>query len=267
MHQTEFIATKAYKRFVEFCQACKKDKYIGLCYGAAGVGKSVAATHFARWHQVWTECQYVKSSPYAHPPLKMDDFDTIIYIPDVINSPTAIRKAIEQLILDFNQMVNRSLSLKDRLSTGIGANHVKLLIIDEADRLQPKSLEEVRDIYDRQQVPVILVGMPGIEKRLIRFPQLYSRVGFSHLYQPLNEEEIGSIVQDYMRVLNIAVDVKNVSDHEAIAAFNRITQGNFRLINRLLKQTVRIMAVNLKSNMSKEVVEAARECLVIGNVY
>ena len=60
--------------------------------------------------------------------------------------------------------------------------------------------------------------------------------------------------------------MNNFADQEAIATFARITKGNFRLINRLLKQTIRIMTVNQLGSITKEIVEAARECLVIGNI-
>jgi DNA transposition AAA+ family ATPase len=230
----------------------------------------MAAHHFARWQDVTHELKLKtqKLIDYTWPPIKMDDFDTIIYVPQVSNSPNAVHSAIKDIAYDFTILVEKSIfkdkdvPWEERLK-----ERVKLLIIDEADRLQPKSLEQVRDIYDRQKLAVVLIDMPGIEKRLVRSPQLYSRIGFAHVYKPLSEEEVAFIIQNQLRSLQINMDVKDFSDQEAIAALTRITQGNFRLINRLLKQIIRIMEVNQLSSITKEVVEAARECLVIGNIY
>lgn len=54
------------------------------------------------------------------------------------------------------------------------------------------------------------------------------------------------------------------TDAEAVAAIVRITSGNFRLIQRLFTQIERILQINELRTVTKEVVEAARESMVIG---
>ncbi len=140
----------------------------------------------------------------------------------------------------------------------------ELLVVDEADRLKLAGLEQLRDIYDRSAIGLVLIGMPGLEKRMARYPQLYSRVGFVHHYRPLGGEELRFVLEHKWQRLGLRLDPTDYTDAEAIAAIARITGGNFRLVQRLFAQIERVLEINGLRTVTKEVVEAARESLVIG---
>ena len=53
-------------------------------------------------------------------------------------------------------------------------------------------------------------------------------------------------------------------DEEALATLIRIAEGKFRLLDRLLQQISRVLQVNRLDKVTREVVEAARDNLVIG---
>ena len=106
--------------------------------------------------------------------------------------------------------------------------------------------------------------MPGIEKRLSRYAQLYSRVGFLHEFRPIKNKEINFILQHYWSKLELKLKKDIFSDAELTATIARITKGNFRLIQKLFSQIKRIVTINKLSTVNKEVIEAARKCIVIG---
>lgn len=139
-----------------------------------------------------------------------------------------------------------------------------LVIIDEADRLTIKSLEHLRDLSDRHGFGLILMGMPGLEKRLARYAQLYSRIGFVHEFKPLGETEIRLLLATHAADFGISFDEAKLDAIEAQAAVIRITRGNFRLMERLFAQMRRIMILNGVEEVTGDIVQAARDCLVIG---
>jgi hypothetical protein len=100
--------------------------------------------------------------------------------------------------------------------------------------------------------PSAISRASGTEKRLSRFPELYSRVGFAHQYRALQDEELSFVLTRRWRQLGLGLDDADFTDAQAVAAIVRITSGNFRLLHRLFVQIERILKINgLNGSLTK----------------
>jgi DNA transposition AAA+ family ATPase len=263
--EAPFVVTKEYRRFAEFADAVRRERYIGLCYGPPGVGKTLSARRYARWDLVEPAVQTFKFFHIEAIPREILDTRSAVYTPKVHNSPGRLEKELAHIQDRVSWMV-QTLEHPDHDPPALSRHQgrfAELLLVDEADRLKTPTLEQLRDRHDRTGVGLILIGMPGIEKRLARYPQLYSRVGFVHHFRVLSAEEQAFVLARHWPELGLH-DPDDFTTAEALTTIIRITSGNFRLTARLVAQIKRVLDINHLSVVTKEVVDAARESLVIG---
>lgn len=263
----KFIETKEYKRFVEFCDACIKYKYIGICYGLPGVGKTLSSRYYSNWDSIQKQIAYKNAKEIgANADENILDARTIFYTAPAVRA-TKMTDEIHSIgtrmgmVRTMYKVLNRG--EEEEYSTS-SIEEIDLIIVDEIDRLKVQNLEQLRDIYDQNDIAMILIGMPGIEKRLARYPQLYSRIGFAHEFDKLSKDETHHILEFKWEELGLSIKLEDFSDYEAITSIIKITGGNFRLIQRLFTQIERILEINNLETITTEVVEAARDSLVIG---
>jgi AAA domain len=268
----EFLITKEHRRLIEFADACRRERYIGLCYGPPGVGKTLSARQYTHWHTI-TPAMMDRFGAFRDPfedhhephppgPEILAETRSVLWTPNVTVSPRQVDYDMPMLCRRFNVTVERHLSPQTDFFGDIW--HVELLIVDEADRLKTTSLEQLRDFFDRRAIGLILISMPGLEKRLTRYPRLYSRIGFAHHYRPLSTDELHFVLTHHWQELGLTFSATDFTDVEAVATVARITGGNFRLVHRLFAQIRRVLEINELQTVTREVVETARETLVVG---
>jgi AAA domain len=180
-----FVETIEHSRFVEFYDACRHFRYIGLCYGPPGIGKTLSAVRYSRADQIVPRDRWTSEVTDDRP------VDTLLYTTSVVNTPSRVendiklaRERVMSIVLDPIRreatMVLEEIRLKDEKSRREIMNKpgsspcdrpavdptyfetykqyqakqravsdpTTLILVDEADRLQMNSLEQMRSIFD-----------------------------------------------------------------------------------------------------------------------
>ncbi len=261
--EATFVETIEYHRFVEFCDACREFRYIGLCYGAPGIGKTHSARRYSRAEKIVRRDRWIIESSDRL------SVNTILHTTAVVNTPSRIEsdirlsreKLTEVALRPIRQEATEALAairLRDEagrreIMNKLGCSPcdppavdptyfqtferfeaikkavpdpTTLILVDEADRLQMNSLETMRSIFDQGGTGMVLIGMPGIEKRVARFPQFYSRIGFVHEFRPLDEAQITKLLDQRWAPAGVTLP-NEVLAPEVVATLIRMSAENF----------------------------------------
>lgn len=123
-------------------------------------------------------------------------------------------------------------------------------------------LEVIRDLYDRTPLSIMLIGSPGIERRLRRsgYGQLHSRFTFGYEIQPLTNDEMRIFIARKWQELSLPCTV----DDAVSTTLMRIANGNLRVLHRIFAEIKRLQKINCLPTITPELVEVARKGLLLG---
>jgi hypothetical protein len=120
-----FEETVEYSRFVKFCDACPEFRYIGLCYEAPGIGKTLFALRYSSAEMIVQH--------HRQPPESRDQLAT-----EVVNPPARVQSEIRTTRERLKEVALRP--IHQEASDTLDAIRVR----DEARRAEIASLSSIR---------------------------------------------------------------------------------------------------------------------------
>ena len=146
------------------------------------------------------------------------------------------------------------------------AGQTPVLIVDEAQGLEPSALEEIRLLLNFETprdklLQIILAGQPELEDKLKRHElrQLRQRITIRCRTAPLTLEQTRGYIRERLRVAGASSDA--IFEPGAIASVHAFSHGIPRVINVLCEHSlINACADGSRTISSSAVEQAAREC-------
>ncbi|MBD2655536.1 TniB family NTP-binding protein [Synechocystis sp. FACHB-383] len=159
-------------------------------------------------------------------------------------------KAVRGTVSDF----------RSRAMDVLKACDVEMLIIDEADRLKADIFPEVRDINDKLDISVVLVGTDWLDAVIKRDEQVYNRFRSHRRFGKLVGEEFKRTVSIWEeKVLKLPV-ASNLTSPAMMKILARATEGYIGRLDEVLREAAIKSLSRGHKRIEKELLEeVARE--------
>ncbi|GFK94450.1 hypothetical protein NNJEOMEG_02295 [Fundidesulfovibrio magnetotacticus] len=224
----QFVKTENYSRFVAGIQAVEQrgaaEAGMMLVHGAPGFGKSHIVGHWAaeasavflRANVDWTPKYFLVELARA---LRVD--------------PTGTAQQL------FSRLLERVVETQTPI------------VIDEAEfslHQNAAALEKVRDLSDRAEVTVVLIGMERIQQSIARHKQLSSRIAQVVEFVP---STLADVEQACRQLAEVGMTPA------LVAEVHRISGGRMREVLNVIAAVERIAAINGQSTLDVSDLEGA----------
>lgn len=154
-------------------------------------------------------------------------------------------------------------SLMEALEPGPENVHGLLLIVDEAQSLSRRLLEEIRMLTNlvrggQARVRLVLAGSTRLEEQFAhpRMESFNQRLACRCYLEALTGEETATYIQTQLQSVNAGQPVEIFND-QAMAAVHKLTDGVPRLINQLCDQALLAAAAQQMTGIDQRIVEIA----------
>jgi type II secretory pathway predicted ATPase ExeA len=170
-----------------------------------------------------------------------ENIQTAFILNPTLSSQELLATICDQLKIRYRKTGATLKTLTDKIQEKLLKNHENdintLLIIDEAQHLQPEVLEQLRLLTNletniKKLLQVILIGQPELQQLLKRrdLRQLAQRITARYHLLPLNKPEVTMYIKHR---LSVAECHRPIFDQGAVYAIHKLSQGIPRLINLL----------------------------------
>ncbi len=144
--------------------------------------------------------------------------------------------------------------LRERLAAEAAAGRRPIIVVDEAQRLDLRALDELRMLTNpgsEQAVPVVLLGQPELWPRIRRMPQVAQRVVVRYHLGAMDADEAAAYIQHRARV---AGSTRRLLSSRAEAAVHAATGGIPRLVNLLCANALFVGFVRGEAQVGEDLI-------------
>lgn len=174
-----FVKTQNVKNFISLMNSLQNKPEgvprMALVYGEPGLGK----TQTVLWWATQNNAVYVRSANLM-----------------------SGRWFLEELIEELGESPYYKTSDLFKQCTKQLIENPRIIIVDEVDYLinDKKAIETIRDIHDKTDVPIVLVGMGLIDKKLIRHKHLYDRISEKIKFESFSLADVKTLASQLSEV-------------------------------------------------------------------
>jgi len=189
---------------------------------------------------------------------------TMILDPTYEDERAFLADLIKLFQIDFDMngatVVEYREAIKDFLfQKGVEEGKIIVLLVDEAQKLNPVSLETLRTLLnyetnDYKLLQLVLLSQLEILPKLKQMQNLLDRIDLKFILKPLNQEEAEELIRFRLHKAGLSKD-NNLFTYDAIQAIFEITRGSPRKITMFCHRALEAVVMHNLRQVDKNLIQ------------